>query len=289
VRAGRQHTADQVVGELRGRQVEDAADEPGLDQALHAPSAGARGVEDEHLVPTPLQLLPRGGDRRRGDTEHGGRDDRARRAVIHRRRGDHAGHGGGGIREDPRGDRVEPGHVRDGGHQDHVADVHVGAGVAGGHRRHDELGHPDGQRPHGGGRDRGVARPACGEHALAAPLVEQPTDDLRSSRAHRLHGGTAIGQGGQLEPARCGHVLAPHVGRGARRSLGPDVDEQGGDAGPLEPFAQERVLLPLGVEGADEDDGRGTHGRTSLPLIGWTGLRERVAARDGGGSPRSLT
>ena len=33
VRPGREHAADQVVGELRRREVEDAGDEAGLDQA----------------------------------------------------------------------------------------------------------------------------------------------------------------------------------------------------------------------------------------------------------------
>ena len=49
---------------------------------------------------------------------------------VHRGRGDHAGHGRGGIGQDPRGDRVEPGHVGDRRHQRHVADVDVGGRVA---------------------------------------------------------------------------------------------------------------------------------------------------------------
>ena len=127
VRSGGQHAADQVVGQLRRRQVEDAGDQPGLDQALHRPAAGAGRVEDEHLVAAALQLLPRRGDRRRGDAEHGGRDDAARlRRGRPAARGDHARHRGGRVGEDPRGDRVQSGDVGDRRHQRHVADVDVG-------------------------------------------------------------------------------------------------------------------------------------------------------------------
>jgi hypothetical protein len=69
-----------------------------------------------------------------------------------------------------------------------------------------------------------------------------------------------VGQGGEVEPAGGGHLLAWHVGRGAGGPLGPDVHQQGVDAGGVQPVAEEDVLVPLGVQRAHEDDGRRTHG-----------------------------
>ncbi len=75
--------------------------------------------------------------------------------------------------------RVDAGDVDDGGGEHHVALADDRPRVGGGDRRDDELRHADRQAAHGLRGDRGAAGAAERQHAVAAPLVEEPADDHR--------------------------------------------------------------------------------------------------------------
>ena len=60
---GREHAADELVGQLGRRHVEHAGEEAARGQRLHRLAAGAGGVEDEHLVAELLEPLARAASR----------------------------------------------------------------------------------------------------------------------------------------------------------------------------------------------------------------------------------
>ena len=68
--AGREHAARQFIRPFGGGEIKDARDETSLDQRLHGASAGAGGVEHEHLVASGLDDLARVFDRLGGVAEH---------------------------------------------------------------------------------------------------------------------------------------------------------------------------------------------------------------------------
>ena len=125
------------------------------------------------------------------------------------------------------------------------------------------LGTPTGQRPHGLGGDRRVARAARREHAVAAPLGDAaPATTAVAPRAIVEHGLAAIARGAQrldVGAGRGGHLLAPHVGLDQRLAHDAGVDEDRGDARGLQAIAQERVLAALRVQRAYEHDGLRCH------------------------------
>ena len=79
---GGEHAADELVGELGRRHVEDPGEEAALRERLHRLAAGAGRVEDEHLVAELLEPLARRRHARRRDAEHRGADQRAIRAEV---------------------------------------------------------------------------------------------------------------------------------------------------------------------------------------------------------------
>ena len=257
VRPGRQHAADEVVAQLGRGDVEHAGQEAGVDERLHRPAAGARRVEHEHLVAALLEPLARACDARRRHAEHRRAQQRPLRAVRDRRSLHHAGHRGGRVGEDLRRDRVDPGHV---GHRRHQADVgtaDVVARVAGRDGGDHQLGHADRQRLHRGRRDRRVARPAGGQDPVEAALAVQPRRQRGGRVRHRAHRGAAVGQRAEVRAGLARDLLARDVGRAAaRRPAGARVGHEHVDAGELQALAQVRVLLALGVERADQQDGR---------------------------------
>ena len=115
-----------------------------------------------------------------------------------------------------------------------VADVDVGAGVAGGHGRDHQLGHA---RPAARASPRSRSRccPSRRRRARPGSAPRRTAGGRRPARPRTSppRRAPAVGQGGEVEPAGGGHLLARHVGRGARRPLRADVDQQGGDPGLL--------------------------------------------------------
>src|SRR5690606_21570954 len=71
---GREHPANQIIGELGGRDVEHTAEETALHQRLHRLPAGAGGVEHQDLVALLLQHLTRSRHTWGRHAEHGGTD-----------------------------------------------------------------------------------------------------------------------------------------------------------------------------------------------------------------------
>ena len=159
------------------------------------------------------------------------------------------------------GDRVDPGHVGYRGHHRHVAGAHVLARVACGHRRHHQLGHAHRQRLHGLCGDRRVARAAGSQHPVDPVLLMQPSRECRGGAGHRGHRRAAIaclGQRGQIGPSGRRQLLAAYVGLDRRRVERAGVGQQHVHTRFLQPVTQERVFVPLGVKGADQQDG-GAH------------------------------
>ena len=76
---GREHAADEVVGQLGRRHVEHAGEEAAARERLHRLAAGAGRVEDEHLVAELLEPLARARHARRRDAEHRRADQRPAR------------------------------------------------------------------------------------------------------------------------------------------------------------------------------------------------------------------
>ena len=73
---GRQHAADQFVGQFGGGDVQDAGDQPVANQPFHRLSAAAGGVKHEHFVAGLFEDRAGLIDTGRGDAEHGGGDQR---------------------------------------------------------------------------------------------------------------------------------------------------------------------------------------------------------------------
>ena len=79
VRPGREHPADQLVGQLGRRHVEHAGEVAVVERAPPSPGRRSRRVEDEHLVAELLEPLARARSRRRRHAEHRGGDERLAR------------------------------------------------------------------------------------------------------------------------------------------------------------------------------------------------------------------
>ena len=241
---------------------------PASTRLLHGPPAGAGGVEDEHLVAAALQLLPRGGDRRGGDAEHGGRDDRAvpprstggavtmpaiAAAALARTRAE---------------TELSPATSVTAGISIDVADVDVGARC----------------------RRRPWSRPPAWARRPAGRAWRRWRSRCCPSRPRRARPGSAPRRtAGGRRPAPPAHIACrppcprsvsaarsnpPAAATSSRGTSGrvrggpwvPTSTSRAGDPGLLEPLAEERVLRPLGVQRADEDDGRAaTHGAPAAP------------------------
>ena len=88
--------------------------------------------------------------------------------------------------------------------------------------------------PTGSARMAAVAIAVLPEPPAASTPWQRPSSNSRrtttGAAAHiACDGRAAVGQRGEVEPARGGHLLARHVGRRARRPLRADVDQEGGD------------------------------------------------------------
>ena len=101
--------------------------------------------------------------------------------------------------------------------------------------------------------------------AARTPWQRPSSNSRRTTTGAAAHIASTAGprsvSAGEVEPARGGQLLARTSGSHARWPLRADVDERAtATPGLAEPVAEERELLPLGVERADEDDGRRTRG-----------------------------
>ena len=184
-RPGRQHAADDLVGDLRGGDVDHAGQKARIDQLLHRLAAGAGGVEHQAVVAV-LQLLGHALHAGRRHAEHGEADGglglrrRGRASGV----GDHAGQRVRGVRQDLLGDAVDARHVGDRIHHADVGRPDVGLHVARGHGRDHHLGHADGQRAHRRRGQRGAARAAGGDDAAeVAPRHDEALEGDAPSRS----------------------------------------------------------------------------------------------------------
>jgi hypothetical protein len=87
----------------------------------------------------------------------------------------------------------------------------------------------------------------------------QPPGERRGGVGHRGDGGAAVtglGERGEVGARPGGHLLAGDVGFDTRWLEGANVGEQDVDPGVAQAIAQVGVLLALGVERADQQDGR---------------------------------
>ena len=251
-----EHAACNLVAPLGGGQVEHALDEPAVDQRLHAFSARARRVEDEHLEALRLQIglrLLHGGG---GHAEHGRGDERLVVLVFGGDVLEHARHSGDGVVENSRREGVDARHVDDRGEHGDVRRADVGGRVAGRHGGHHDLGHADGELAHAGGRDGGAARAAHGEHAVEAAIRVQRGQKLLDAARHGLGGESAIlllHDGRHLDIDRRRDLRVGNVGHGLRVEDAA-VDGEGVDAQLLEAGFHIGEFLAFRVERADDSD-----------------------------------
>ena len=258
LRAGREHAAHELVGEFRGRDVEDAGYHPAGDERFHRPAAGARGVEHEDFVARLLQKRHRRLDALRGVSEHAGHDERFVVAVRHvglhhatdrtRRPG-----------KDRARDSIQPLHVYDRWHHRDVGRAEVWRRVAAGERGDHQFRKADRQRPHRGRGDRRAAAAAEGDHALdpafGSQLLQQPRRRLRHCR-HALAAVAAGHERREIDaPGRC-HGAARNVGLDCRLSPCAHVDQERGVAPRMDPLRHERMFAAFRVERAEDGDHR---------------------------------
>ena len=139
-----QDAADDLVGDFGRRDVENALNQPGLDELLHRLAAGAGRVKNQAIEAAGFQCFPNRRHARRCDAEHGHAERRFFVDVL----GlvlDHPGHGSRGVAEHAARDGVDPGDVDDRRHDRDIARADVRGRVAAGDGRDHELGHSDGQ------------------------------------------------------------------------------------------------------------------------------------------------
>ncbi len=251
-RAGREHAAGDLVGDLGGRDVDDAGEEARVGELFHRATADAGGVEDEAVVGV-LETLGHRLDAGRRDAEHRQADrglgvGRGGHGV-----GDHAGQGVCGIGQDLLADPVDPLDVGDRIHHADVARADVGPGVAARHGRDHHLGHAHGEGAHALRCQRRAARAAGGDQATeVAPGLDEGFEGER----HRRHRIAAVA----AEDGRFAlRMMARHLARmdACRRGLagGREIDGDDPQPKPLEALAQEEELAALGVEGAGDIGG----------------------------------
>ena len=99
LRPRRQHAAQQVIAHLGGGDVDQRADQPGIDEHFHGLAARAGGMEDQRLD-RPGQQFDDLRHRRRGHPEHGEPHRQFGRRLHHCGVGAHRHHGKRGIGED---------------------------------------------------------------------------------------------------------------------------------------------------------------------------------------------
>ena len=255
---GAEHAADEVVARARWWSRRARRRGTRTRQRLHRAAAGAGRVEDEHLV----AALPPA--RSRAWSTHGVVTPN----IVAPTSGSVPSCSTGGAPTIPAiaaaalaricaRDRVQPGDVGDRGHQRHVGAADVVARVA---RR-------PSSRPSASARPTGSARIAAvaiavlpgaarAEHAVDAPVARAAARPARAAPVrHRAHRLAAVGQrrdAGRRSPrARC---------RARRRAAArpcPTSASSTSHPGLQQPRAQERELLALGVQGADQQDGHG--------------------------------
>ena len=240
---------DDVIGDLGGGHVEDPDDHSRVDQLLHRLPAGTGGVEHQRIEPSGEF----GGEARHqgcGDTEHR-QSDRWEVVPAGRYRvGDHAGHRVGGIAEHLPRDAVEAGDVGDRVHHGDVGGADVRSDVRRCHGRHHQLGDPDGERPHGGGDERGAPRSARADDA--GELAGVGDHVSRQRLRHRRDRFAPVGRPDRLGAVGMvrGDVVGGDVG-GRHVSGRADVDEDRLRAGRADDVGD---VLEFGVFGVTRSD-----------------------------------
>ena len=259
-----QDASDEFIGQFRRRDVEHAGDQAAFDERLHRTAAGAGRRKHEHLVAGPFEHGNRRLDALRGVAEHARHDQRL--GVSGGDVGlDHAADAAGRAGEDRPRDAVESLHVDHGGHHHDVPGAHVGCRVPAGQRGHDQFRKTDGQGPHRGRRDRRAASAPQRDHTIDASLRPEPIQQPRRGRGHRRNACSTVTAGDQrrkIDATRLRHRLAGYVGNDHGRIAGPDVDQHHAVAAFADLFGDERMLVALRVERAENGD-RG-HGITSV-------------------------
>jgi len=131
IRPGREHPADQFVGQFGRGDVEHPREHAVIDQRLHRQPACAGGVEHQHFVASFLEHLPCSVDTRSGHAKHGGCDQRT--IVLARniaRQAHETGHGPHRLVEHRSRHSVEPGDIHNGVEHQNVFGAHVVAHLA---------------------------------------------------------------------------------------------------------------------------------------------------------------
>jgi hypothetical protein len=254
--------ADELVGDLRRREVDHRVDLALGDQPLEQAAPGAVGREDERLEPATAQPGDAAHRRRRGDAERGDRDRRRRRRVRRE-----AGRRGGqqrGLRERPPGEGVEPHEVDDRREDDDARprgdardDRCAGA-------RDEELRELERQAG-----DRRVEEPGAlaagdpddgGEALPGRERLERPAraGGHHRERARRV---AALAQPPERAAAEPGDLLAGDRRRVLRLPEHADVDDARRAAVLADQALEERDLLALRVE--RRDDRVGAHAARS--------------------------
>ena len=259
IRARGEDPADELVGELGGRQVEDSREPAVGGELLQRPSSGAGGVEDQGLVPEAVEDFARLVDGRRRQPEHRQRDDRLGLPAALRPPPlvllGHAGRCGRGVAEDLAGHAVDSRHVHHRVHHRDVGLPDVGRDVAAGHGRDEEFREADGKCPHRPGGHGRPARAAGGQNRVDVPAASPGRDDRRGATRHDVHGRAPIGAPAQVRDVLAcspSHVGGGHVGLGVGQRA--DVDRQ--DRGSPRPNARGEVLAfhALRVESSNQSD-----------------------------------
>ncbi len=214
-------------------------------------------MEDEDLVAMRLEPLASRLHAGRGDAIHRGRHDRSsrQRGAEAGRGVGHARDGSGGVGEDPLRELVEPSDVHHRVHERDVGCADVRARIPRGHRRDQHLGHTDGQRLHGRGRDRRASRPADRGDAVEAAFRVESAHDLGRAASHGHHRRSAVSRSRQRSSSLaccCRHVISRDVCDRAvcdpAAAADAGVDEDDLAAVLDDPVAQVAHLGTLGVE-----------------------------------------
>ena len=217
VGAGREHAADELVGELGRRRVEHAGEEAVADERLHRLAARSGRVEDEHLVPELLEPLPRARHARRRDAEHRRRRraasppapapspapcPRSRRAAFAMIRAE---------------TRLTP--------EMSTTEYIIVTSTA---PRRDACRRRRRSRPSASGRppearawrarDRRAAGAAQREDPVEPPVGVEALHDLLGAFRHRGHGGAAVARGRQARRRRSRRPVRPRRARRPARS-----------------------------------------------------------------------
>ena len=218
--AARAHPAEELVGDLAHRVVEDRADDALAHHQLHGASARSHGVEHDDLVAA-------GGEQVEGQQGAAGEDAEVRHpdeglAPLLRGQGHldlgHAVRGARRVGQDLAQERIEADDV---GHAEHHGDVHdvdVGRGVARGDRRHHDLRQAIGQGAHHLGADRGSLQAAEADHAVQGAGLQAVPEDPGGALGHdglgRLPAGVAQ-EVAERRPAGEGDLFPRRRPRGA--------------------------------------------------------------------------